>query len=247
MPTDRVRFRLFRHNPRAGRVASTSSGRSGGPTVARVTDADVMGGVVGALTLADTSLCALLADVREAVTEYGPVEEPPSKITTGQLADDLLGLGKRHPILISDDMRQWLLRVKRGAKQRNEVVHAIGRDRCVGCGRSSRFEHKGKSIDPSEERVRKLINDVDVLLAEGVELARALAKTLNERLVAAAKKRAAETGEPQTPPQIMIGGNWHQCADCSGSGQAKTVVSLGTAVAVFPPGTDLRGLFQQQE
>ncbi|WP_280303475.1 hypothetical protein [Nocardia abscessus] len=202
-----------------------------------------MGGLVGELVLSDASLSALLAEMREAVTRYGPVVEPSTKSTTGQLANDLLGVEKRHSAMLPVGLRAWLLRVKSTAEQRNAIVHAIGRDRCISCGRSSIFEHKNRPVDRSEQRIRTLIAEIEDLIDEGVKLAVELSDKLNQLSLAAAQKCAAATGEPQSPVQIRIAGTWHRCTVCSTDQQAETVVCAPAAVMVLPPGTDIRELF----
>ncbi|WP_067866049.1 hypothetical protein [Nocardia shimofusensis] len=196
-----------------------------------------MGGLVGELALSDASLSALLSDIRQALTQYGPVAASPEKSTTGSLTKELLGIEKRYPALLPIGFRPWLVQVQSVAEQRNAVVHAIGRDRCVDCGRSSTFEHKNKPIDRSEHRLRMLISDVDALLAQGIELAGELSDKLNELLLDEARRRARATGDPQFPPQINIAGGWHRCGSCTSNGQAETVIAAPPATAVLPPGT----------
>ncbi|MET9030952.1 hypothetical protein ABZW96_35905 [Nocardia sp. NPDC004168] len=186
-------------------------------------------------------------EMREAVSRYGPEEVPSTKTTTGLLANDLLGVEKRHPTVLPVGLRPWLLRVKLAAEQRNAVVHAVGRDRCIGCGDSSIFEHKHRPIDRSEQRIRTLIGEIEDLIDEGIELAVELSGKLNELLLADARKRAAVTGQPQTPVQVRIAGGWHRCAVCSTEGRTETGVGAPTAVMVLPPGTDIRGLFNAQQ
>ncbi|MFD4443715.1 hypothetical protein ACFWPK_28470 [Nocardia sp. NPDC058519] len=181
--------------------------------------------------------------MREAVTRYGPVIEPSTRSTTGQLANDLLGVDNRYPALLPADMRVWLLRVKTIAEQRNAIVHSIGRDRCIGCGTSSIFEHNNKPIDRSEQRIRTLINEITALINEGVELSVELSTILNELSVTQARHRAASTQQVQCPDQIQIAAEWHRCAQCSGGGP-ETVVDAPTAVMVLPPNTDHDGLFR---
>ncbi|MGW5918111.1 hypothetical protein ACWFPY_03900 [Nocardia fluminea] len=211
-------------------------------TVRDMVRADDMGGLVGELVLCDASLSVLLAEMRESVTRYGPVMEPSTRSTTGQLANDLLGVDNRYPALLPADIRAWLLRVKAIAEQRNAIVHAIGRDRCFGCGTSSIFEHNNKSIDRSEQRIRTLINEITELINEGVELSVTLSTILNGLLVAQARHRAAATQQAQCPDQIRIAAKWHRCAQCSGRGPG-TVINAPAAVMVLPPGTDVDGLF----
>lgn len=202
-----------------------------------------MGGLVGELVLSDASLSALLSDMRTALTRYGSVPASPTKTTTGQLADELLGIDKRHPTLLPPGFRPWLIRVKAAAEQRNAIVHAIGRDRCVACGRSSVFEHKHKPVDRSEQRLRGLITDVEMLITEGIEFANDLSGKLNELLLGEANARARATSDPQFPDQINIVGGWNRCGSCSTDGQAKTMLKAPPATAVLPPGTDIRRLF----
>jgi hypothetical protein len=206
---------------------------------------DGLGGVVGELTLTDASLGALVEDMRSAMHDYGGAGDSQYKDTTGQLADEMLRLGKAYPVLQFGQMRQWLIRVKEAAEARNAVVHAIGRDRCVQCGRSTHFDHRGKQIDRSETRVRELVSGMETLIIEGVQLAHDLSARLNERLVAEAKAVAGETGQPRFPTQIKIAGIAHQCSTCSESGQGKVTVSGVAAVAVMPPGTDLKALLRK--
>ncbi len=115
---------------------------------------------------------------------------------------------------------------------------AIGRDRCIGCGRSSIFEHKNRQVDRSEQRIRTLVAEIEDLIVEGVKLAVELSDKLNELLLAEAEKCAAVTGEPQSPARARIAGAWHRCAVCSTGGRAETVVSAPAAAMALPPGTD---------
>lgn len=211
-------------------------------TVRDMVRADDMGGLVGELVLCDASLSVLLAEIRDAVTRYGPVMEPSTRSTTGQLANDLLGVDNRYPALLPADMRAWLLRVKAIAEQRNAIVHAIGRDRCIGCGTSSVFEHNNKPIDRSEQQIRTLINEITELINQGVELSVTLSTVLNELLVAQALHQAAATQQAQCPDQIQIAAKWHRCAQCTGGGP-ETVINAPAAVMVLPPDTEIDGLF----
>jgi hypothetical protein len=204
--------------------------------------ADDMGGLVGELTLADASLAALVSDMRGAVASHGPVQTPSKAETTGKLADEMLSVRKAHTSLLPDDMREWLIRVRKAAEDRNKIVHAIGRDRCIGCGRSSTFEHKGQPVDRSAARVRDLIDEIEALLAAGVELARQLSDRLNDWVLREAKTRAAETNTPQDASGIGIGTAWHRCAACSDNGRGETVIELPAARIVVPPGTDLSAM-----
>ena len=202
---------------------------------------DGVGGVIGELTLVDATLSALLADMRAAMTEpHGPVAHATTANTTGTLADQLLSIRKDHRAIVTDDMRDWLKRVKRSAEQRNAVVHATGRDRCMKCGKSSEFEHKGEPVDRSAERIGQLIAETDDLIRAGVQMARDLSARLSQRLVDQAKEKVRQTGEPQALTTKMVAGALHRCAACSDSGQAESVVTAPPAVIVVPPGIELR-------
>jgi hypothetical protein len=205
-----------------------------------------MGGAVGELTLVEASLGALLVDIREAIREHGPVKLRKRNLesaTTGQLARELLAVVEKERALFPADLGNWLEAVKTMVEQRNAVVHAIGRDRCITCGDSSVFEHKGKAIDRSPERIRELITECQALIDRGVELASELSTQLNERLLSEAVTRAHETNEPQAPAQVKIGGISHQCARCHETGSAAIIVAAPAAKFVLPPGADPRTLF----
>ncbi|MEV5837147.1 hypothetical protein [Nocardia sp. NPDC052112] len=198
---------------------------------------------MGELVLCDASPSVLLAEMREAVTRYGPVVKQSTLSTTGHLANDLLGVDKRHRALFPTEMRAWLLRVKAAAEQHNSLVHVIGRDRCFECGASSIFEHKNNPVDRSAPRIRALISEIGDLIHEGVELAMQLSTTLNKMLVEQARHRAAATGQAQCPDQIRIAAAWHRCAQCNDCGSPETAISTPAAVMVLPPGTDISELF----
>lgn len=203
-----------------------------------------MGGLIGELVLGDASLSALLAEMRRAVFQHGPVDKESAKRTTGELAKDLKGEVNRNPAISCVGFGPWLMRVVTAAEQRNEIVHAVGQDRCVGCGDSSVFVHKHKLVDRSEPRIRQLITEFQVLIDEGVELAAKLSDKLNELLLAEARERAAATGEPQFPAQIRIAADLYRCTACSGDGHAGRVLSAPAAVAVLPPGEDVEALYR---
>lgn len=204
--------------------------------------------MIGELTLVESSLGALLVDIREAISDYGPVASSELNLasaTTGKLADEMLAVAKQEAALFPADLREWLKAVKTMAEQRNTVVHALGRDRCITCGASSVFEHKGKVVDRSPERVRQLIVECQALLYQGVKRATELSHRLNERLVAEARARARETGQPQTPAQVRIAGLSHQCASCHESGSAAVIVAAPAGTVVLPPGIDGLALFRR--
>jgi hypothetical protein len=198
---------------------------------------------IGELTLADTTLGELLKEILQSVS--GSEWQPNS--TTNRAADHVRNRVKKKPHLFPDEVSNWLDRIQSAMDERNEVVHAAAVDRCRSCGRATRFRHKDSPIDRSPERVRRLIQTIDSLTAEGVELAREISGRINADALRGAQARAAETGKPQSPPQLLIGQTWHECASCSGTGHPQTTVSAPSAVAVLPPGTDIAGLFGPAE
>jgi hypothetical protein len=186
--------------------------------------------VVGQLTIADATLCYLLLDILREAEDRNPGE-----MTTGQVSRKLLDLAKRDPTLLTSDITDWLERVKRATVKRNEVVHAVARDRCVMCGQATQFEHRGSPVDRSPAGVRLVTSEFTTLINEGVKLAALISDRINAREVAKAQDLARSTGNAQSPKQILIGQSWHRCTTCSQTGVAEVVVALPTAVAVLPP------------
>ena len=185
---------------------------------------------VGRLTIADATLCDLLRDVRQEVEgqKFGDM-------TTGQATDRILALAKIDPSLFTSDVTDWLKRIKKAAEKRNNIVHALARDRCVMCGQATQFEHRGKLVDRSPLTVEKVVGEFTKLIGEGVKIAALISSRLNARVFVQAQASAKSKGKVQTPRQVLIGQNWHNCAQCSSTGVATTVIPLPTAVAVRPP------------
>jgi hypothetical protein len=185
---------------------------------------------VGQLTIADATLCDLLRDIFQEARGRNRGE-----MTTGTAADRLLALAKTDSSLLTPDVTDWLKRVKKAAEKRNKLVHAIARDRCVMCGRATRFEHRGVPVDRSPGGVGQVTSEFTALINEGVQVAALISARLNAREVAQAQTLAVSTGNVQAPKQILIGQNWYRCATCSDNGVGKVSVTLPTVVAVLPP------------
>lgn len=190
-------------------------------------DADA---AVGQLAIVDATLCDLLRDLVHETTG-----QDTRLLTTGKAADKLLALAKRDPSLVTPDDVDWLKRVKRAAEERNQVIHAIARDRCASCGQATQFEHHGVPVDRSPAAVARVASDVKALIDEGVNLACLISERLNAREVVTAKALAASTGSLQTPRQVLIGQNWQLCTACGAGGSGKMTVTLPPLVAVLPP------------
>jgi len=185
---------------------------------------------VGQLAIADATLCDLLRDI---LNEAGGQNS--GEVTTGQAADRLLAAAKTDRLLFTPNVTDWLKRAKKAAEKRNTIIHAIARDRCVTCGRATRFEHKGATVDRSPTGVGNVVNEFTTLIHEGVNIAGGISDRLNARERAQASALAASTGTTQFPRQVLIGQNWYHCAACSPTGAATVGVPLGTAAMVRPP------------
>jgi hypothetical protein len=185
---------------------------------------------VGRLAVMDGVLNDLL---RELYTEVTHMDG--GNITTGQLADKLLGHAKQDPALVTPDVAAWLKRVKQAAEERNNVMHAVAQDQCVLCGNATRFEHKGKHVDRSAGAVNMVSTKFRDLIDDGVRHARSISETLNERARAAAAQEAAATGNAQFPGQILIGQTLVRCAECSPGGKGIVSIAVPPAAVVLSP------------
>lgn len=193
---------------------------------------------VGRLAIMDAALNHLL---RELAVETG-VRDPrtqtpidPERLTTGDAAQKLLGHLRGDSELLTPDVRDWLKRAQNAAPKRNDVIHALAQGQCVLCGNATRFNNRGRPVDRSVEAVNAISEEFQDLVDEGVRHARTISKTLNQRAVAAARRRAATTGQVQSPRQILIGQTFHRCGNCSPGGKGIVVVTGPTVVAVLPP------------
>lgn len=169
--------------------------------------------------------------------------------TTWKSAQVLMTLIDDEPALFPAATGDWLARIDAATKQRDRIVHAVARGQCAECGAERDFVHSrsGDVVDRSTEAVAEVTEEFRDLRAEGVSSAHDVAQRVNDRLVRIAKDAAAATGEPQTPPQVSPGEATHICADCDQEGRGSTTIALGTSVAVFPPGTDLKALVRITE
>lgn len=197
-------------------------------------DDEASGDSIGDLTVADTMLGMLLQDILSSV----PDGEKRLRETTNQAANRLKRCAEQRPDLFPDGFPRWLARIQCAAEERNKIIHAAAVNRCVTCGKAARFTHQGQPVDRSTEAVRSLTARIDALRLEGVELARDVSERINVAHLQAAKAKMRETGQPQSPPQVLIGQSWSQCADCSESGRSQVVIPVPTAVAVLPPDDD---------
>jgi hypothetical protein len=81
--------------------------------------------------------------------------------------------------------------------------------------------------------VAKVKATYDRLIADGLPVATALADAVNLRILRHATRRANETQEIQTPPQVGPHHVERLCPTCSG-GAGKTVIHVPKALAVVP-------------
>jgi hypothetical protein len=62
------------------------------------------------------------------------------------------------PSVFPDIADDWLSEVLEAADVRNELLHAVARNRCIKCGTATLFQHPrtGRLIDRSEDAVQTL-------------------------------------------------------------------------------------------
>lgn len=193
---------------------------------------------IGELALADAALGMVIAELVAGLTQ----SELRDDLTTRQAARRLELLAQDEPGLFAPGVHEWIEEVRAKTDQRNAIMHARAADRCIGCGSATHYVHRGVAVDRSPERVAELTAEIGRLARHGVELSRKAGRRFNERELARARARAAAESTVQTPPQVYFEPTTNQCAQCSPSGNRTTTVSVGTAVAVLPPGTDMRAL-----
>lgn len=207
-----------------------------------MTQRDDWVGDVGHLTLADSSLGELLIDMLRML-DYGHLSAPPKApdpgLTTGQAVRAVQGEHKRHPRLCPEGLESWLRDVVDVTARRNEVMHAVARNRCVRCGTATAFHHprSGHAVDRSAAAVQALTREVLQLIERGRALAGEVADLVNRSIILGAMLIADDTGESVFPETVIPDSTRHTCGDCNGDGRATAslVVRVG-AVEVKPTG-----------
>ena len=194
--------------------------------------------LVGQLTLADSMLGEVVADMRKLLAHVnwpGTVREPAVGVTTGRAAEKLAKELGHEAALASAAFVNWIAQVAEVTKHRNRVVHAIALNQCMNCGEATMFRHpaSGDDVDRSPEAVASVVMRYDALRADGLALATELSEAVNQRIFVEAKKIANATDEIQNPPQIYPHHVEHLCPTCTDE-RGSTVVHLGMAVAVIP-------------
>lgn len=199
-------------------------------------------GDVGHLTLADSALNELLIDMLRML-DYGHLsampKEPDPGLTTRQAARDVRRFQEKYPRLFPDDAGDWLSQVLDVAEERNELLHAVARNRCITCGTATMFEYPrtGKLIDRSEEAVRALTEKLLDLRERGGEIAAQIASLVNKQIILGAMLLADDTGETIVPETVHPDVVKHTCGDCNGDGHATVEVTIQVGnVEIEPTG-----------
>lgn len=199
-------------------------------------------GDVGHLALADSALSELLIDMLRML-DYGHLSampmEPDRGLTTRQAARDVRRFRERYPRLFPDDADDWLREVFDAADERNELLHAVARNRCVTCGSATLFEHPrtGKLVDRSEEAVQALTAKLLDLCERGDGISAQIASLVNKQIILGAMLLADDTGESIVPETVHPHVVRHTCGDCNGDGRATATVTVQLGnVEVKPTG-----------
>jgi hypothetical protein len=198
-------------------------------------------GDVGELALAEVTLGELVADF---LTVFPDSKQPSEHGTTRQVTKLLRRVvDGEQASMFPDEFTDWLDRVEVACQARNDIIHAKAEDRCVECGRATRYRRDGAPLDRSPRRVQELTEIIDALTREGMGFAHVVSDRVNRAAVSVARSEASRTGKPQTPKQVLIGAHTYLCGTCTGTGSGQAIISGVAAVAVLPPGTDLEALF----
>jgi hypothetical protein len=188
-------------------------------------------GDVGHLTLADSALSELLIDMLRML-DYGDLStmprDPDRGLTTKQAARDVRRFQEEYPRLFPDDADDWLSEVLDAADERNELLHAVARNRCIKCGTATLFQHPrtGRMIDRSEEAVQALTEKLLNLHERGGEIAAQIAGLVNKQIILGAMLLADDTGETIVPETVHPHVVKHTCGDCNGDGRATAAVTI---------------------
>lgn len=188
-------------------------------------------GDVGHLTLADATLGELLIDMLRML-DYGhlsaPPKEPDPGLTTRQAAKEVRRFREKYPALLPDVAEAWLDEVLTATDERNEMLHAVARNRCATCGTATMFQHPrtGKLVDRREEAVQALTEKLLDLCERGGEIAEEIASLVNKRIILGAMLLADDSGETVVPETVHPHVVKHTCGDCNGNGRATATVTL---------------------
>jgi hypothetical protein len=191
-------------------------------------------GDIGALALAEVTLGELVADMLEIFLD---AKQPDTTSTTKHAVKLLRKVVEEHPWVFPDRITDWLDEIDQACDDRNDILHASAEDRCVQCGNATRYQRNGEPFDRSPERVQSVTERLDALTREGFQLGYDISERANAAVVEVAKLMAQRSGEPQAPPQVLIGAHAYTCGDCTGTGQGKLTITAAPAVMVLPPGT----------
>lgn len=188
-------------------------------------------GDIGHLTLADSAMVDLLIDMLRML-DYGHLsampKEPDAGQTTRQAARAVQRFQEKYPNLFPDDALDWLDEVLAAAQERNELVHAVARNRCITCGAATFFEspRTGMPVDRSGEAVKALTEKLLDLGERGIEVAEQIAGLVNKRIILGAMLLADDTGETIVPELVHPHAAQHTCGECNGDGRATAVVTV---------------------
>jgi hypothetical protein len=188
-------------------------------------------GDVGHLVLADSALSELLIDMLRML-DYGHLSaiprEPDPGLTTKQAAREVRSFHEKYPRLFPDTADSWLSEVLEAADVRNELLHAVARNRCITCGSATLFQHPrtGRFIDRSEEAVQALTEKLLDLGERGSDIAGQITSLVNKQIVLGAMLLADDTGETIVPETVHPRVVKHTCGDCNGDGRATAAVTI---------------------
>ena len=188
-------------------------------------------GDVGHLVLADSALSELLIDMLRML-DYGHLSamprQPDPGLTTRQAARDVRHFHEKYPQLFPDVADDWLSEVLEAADVRNELLHAVARNRCINCGTATLFEHPrtGRVIDRSEDAVQALTEKLLGLCERGSEIAGQIASLVNKQIILGAMLLADDTGETVVPETVHPHVVRHTCGGCNGDGRATAVLTI---------------------
>ena len=212
-------------------------------------DAGEAGAVGGCAFNPNRDRLAVADDRRQspAVTGWRSRELTVVKVVTFAVDhSDVQRFREKYPRLFPDDADDWLAEVLGVAEERNELLHAVARNRCVTCGTATLFEHPrtGKLIERSEGAVQALTDRLLDLRERGGEIAAQIASLVSKQIILGAMLFDDDTGKTIVPETVHPNVVKHTCGDCNDDGRATAEVTIQLGNVEIKPTRHTKALLE---